>query len=91
VINGTSNAVVENIPVGLGPNGIAYDQSNGNVYVSNFMNGTVSVIDGLKNDVTDTIALEANSTPNGILYDPDTDSLFVADTNSSIVQVIRNP
>jgi YVTN family beta-propeller protein len=91
VINGTTNTVVENIPVGLGPNGIAYDQSNGNVYISNFMNGTVSVIDGLKNNVTDTIALEANSTPNGISYDPDTDSLFVADSNSSIVQVIRNP
>jgi YVTN family beta-propeller protein len=91
VINGTTNAVVENIPVGLGPNGIAYDQSNGNVYVSNFMNGTISVIDGLKNNVTDTITLEANSTPNGILYNPDIDSLFVADTNSSIVQVIRNP
>jgi YVTN family beta-propeller protein len=91
VINGTTNAVVENIPVGMVPNGIAYDQSNGNVYVSNFMNGTISIIDGLKNNVTDTIILDTGSTPNGILYNPDTDSLFVADTNSSMVHVIRNP
>jgi YVTN family beta-propeller protein len=72
-----------------GPNGIAYDQRNGDVYVSNSMNGTISLIDGLTNTVTDTITLESNSTPNGILYNPDTDSVFVADTNTSKVHVIK--
>ena len=65
VINGTTNTVVENIPVGLGPNGITHDQSKGNVYVANSMNETISVIDGLTNYVTDTIALGTNNTPNG--------------------------
>lgn len=77
-------------PVGLGPNGITYDQSNGNVYVANSMNETISVIDGLTNYVTDTIALGTNNTPNDVLYNPDIDSLFVADTNSSTVHVIKN-
>ena len=85
MINGTTNTVVATIPVGLGPTGIAYDRSNGNVFVSNSVNGTISIIDGLKNNVTGTISLGTNSTPNGVLYNPDTDSLFVADTNSSTV------
>ena len=82
---------LKNVLVGLGPNGIAYDQSNGNVYVANYMNGTISVIDGLTNNVTDTITLGTGSTPSGILYNPDTDSLFVADNSSSTVHVIKNP
>jgi YVTN family beta-propeller protein len=45
VISGTTNSVVGAIPVGLNPFGIAYDSSNGDLYVSNGGGSNVTVID----------------------------------------------
>jgi len=46
VINGATNTVIATIPVGTWPVGVAYDPSNGYIYVTNFDSGTVSVING---------------------------------------------
>jgi DNA-binding beta-propeller fold protein YncE len=90
VINGTTNAIVTNIPVGLGPNGIAYNQNNGDVYVANYVNGTISIVDGLENIVTGTIPLGINNNPNDISYNVSNDRLFVTNTNSSTVSAIED-
>ena len=50
---------------GMGPWGIAYDQSNGYIYVANFYSGTVSVIDGATNTVIATIPVGTGSSPMG--------------------------
>jgi len=42
--NSPSNIVIANISVGLWPIGVAYDSSNGYVYVANSNSSTVSVI-----------------------------------------------
>jgi len=44
VINGATNKVIATIPVGIWPKGIAYDPSNGYIYVTNYGSGTVSII-----------------------------------------------
>jgi YVTN family beta-propeller protein len=46
VIDGSTNTVVKNIPVGWSALGVAFNPSNGNIYVAS---GTVSVIDGSTN------------------------------------------
>jgi len=40
---------------GMGPAGVAYDPSNGYIYVTNVFSGTVSVINGATNAVIATI------------------------------------
>jgi len=42
----------ETVKVGSGPNWVAVDQADGAVYVANFNDGTVSVIDGAQCDAT---------------------------------------
>jgi DNA-binding beta-propeller fold protein YncE len=44
VINGSSNKVIQNIPVGNTPNDVAVNPSTNMIYVANFGDGTVSVI-----------------------------------------------
>jgi YVTN family beta-propeller protein len=44
VINGANNTVIASIAVGSNPRGVAYDPSNGYVYVTNWNSGTVSII-----------------------------------------------
>jgi DNA-binding beta-propeller fold protein YncE len=89
VINVTTNTVVATIPVGVGPNGIAYNQNNGDVYAANSVNGTITIIDGLENIVTRTIPLGINNNPIDISYNISNDRLLVTNTNSSTVSVIE--
>ena len=44
VISDATNKVVATIPVGTDPEGVGYDLSNGYVYVSNYNQGTISII-----------------------------------------------
>jgi YVTN family beta-propeller protein len=48
VINPATNAVTATIPVGDSPVDIAFNQNNGNLYVTNFDGDTVYVITPLK-------------------------------------------
>jgi YVTN family beta-propeller protein len=63
VINGATNRVIKNIPVGDRPWGIAYNPSTNNVYVANFANGTVSVINTSNDTLISTITLPNISSP----------------------------
>jgi DNA-binding beta-propeller fold protein YncE len=90
VINGTTNTIVANIPVGIGPFGIAYDQDNGDVYVANSINGTISIVDGLENTVSLELFRWGSDNPVGISYNISNNRLFVTNTNSSTVSVIEN-
>jgi YVTN family beta-propeller protein len=44
VINGATNTVIGTIRVGSGPVGVAFDPSNGYMYVANFKSRTISII-----------------------------------------------
>jgi DNA-binding beta-propeller fold protein YncE len=44
VLNATTNSAVSLVEVGTAPSDVAYDSGNGDVYVSNFEGGTISLI-----------------------------------------------
>ena len=44
VIDTNTNTVIDTIPLGEGPYGIAYDPDNHRMYIANNRDGTVSVI-----------------------------------------------
>ena len=64
LINGnfvnTSNA--------MGPLGVAYDPSNGYIYVTNLVSDTVSVINGATNTVIANILVGSEPVINGVTY-----------------------
>jgi YVTN family beta-propeller protein len=67
--------------------GIAYDPSNGYIYVTDEGSDTVSVINGKTNTVIATIPVEAF--PEGIVYDPSNGCIYVADDGWRSVSVIN--
>jgi YVTN family beta-propeller protein len=75
VINGRTNELITNIPVGSYPQGIAFDSLNGCVYVSNGNSNYVSVINGTSNKVTDNISVEGE--PWSIAYDPSDNCVYL--------------
>ena len=42
----STNTVIATIPVDTNPNGVAFNSTNGNIYVANFDSNNVSVISG---------------------------------------------
>ena len=70
-----------NITVGsdTGPNGIAYDPSNGYLYVANFNSNNVTVINGATNTVV-VPSITMGSYPRAIAYDPLNGYLYVANS-----------
>jgi len=71
----------------LGPVGVAYDPSNGYIYVTNDDSDTVSVINGATNKVIATIPV--GIWPEGIAYDPSNGYIYVANEGSNTVSVIN--
>jgi YVTN family beta-propeller protein len=87
-VNNSSNiTVIANISVGSGPEGIAYDPSNGYIYVANFWSHNVSVINGATNKVIASIAV--GSYPAGVAYDPSNGYVYVTNYGSNSVSVIN--
>jgi YVTN family beta-propeller protein len=87
VKNSQSNPVISNIRVGSGPYGIAYDSSNGYVYVANWNSNNVSVINGANNTVIASIAV--GSEPQGVAYDSSNGYVYVTNEGSNSVSVIN--
>jgi YVTN family beta-propeller protein len=88
---GVANAdsLTSTIPVGNGPMGIAYDSKNGNMYVTNFMSNTVSVIDGNTNNVISTIPLGSNASPADVAFDSENGKVYVTNFNAGTVSIIN--
>src|SRR5438477_363483 len=79
------------IPVGKTPIGVAVDPSTNTVYVANSDSGTISVISGLTNKVTDTIKVGVK--PDGVAVSPSTNTIYVTDAatyNASVISGSTN-
>ncbi len=88
LINNTLiNGSFVNIGSTLAPWGIAYDPSNGYIYVADSNSSTVSVISGTTNIVIATITV--GSGPAGIAYDPSNGYIYVTNVGSDTVSVIN--
>jgi YVTN family beta-propeller protein len=73
-------------PVGSFPYGVAVDPAAGTVYVTNYGDGTVSVIDAATRAVTATIPV--GTEPDGVAVDPAAHTAYVANYGAGTVSVI---
>jgi len=80
--------VVETVTVGSLPWDIAYDYQKGEVFVSNQVDGTVSVVSDSNNSVVATIPV--GNDPEGLAYNPDKGEIFVADYGSNTTSIISD-
>jgi YVTN family beta-propeller protein len=86
LVNLTTNQFIASVPVGISPTAAVFDGDNGDIYVTNFASGTVTVIAGSNNSVLKTILVTGG--PIGICYDSASKNLYVADYNFNRVSVI---
>jgi YVTN family beta-propeller protein len=75
-----SPTVIATIPVGNGPFGVAVNPSTNRIYVTNYQDDTVSVIDGINHSVIATIPV--GDGPSGIGVNPATNKVYVANHSS---------
>ena len=86
----TSNATpfeVTSLPVGNGLQAVAVNPSTNIIYVSNYWDRTISVINGATNTVTATIPVGSN--PTQISVNPTTNTLYVSNFESNSITVIN--
>jgi YVTN family beta-propeller protein len=91
VINGTTNTIVANIPVGKNPQAIVYNPANGLVYAANTLSNTLSIINGTSNSLVGSIIVEAfpGKNPTGITINPINNTIYVTNMGSNTVSVIN--
>ncbi|MEX0999561.1 MAG: IPTL-CTERM sorting domain-containing protein [Thermodesulfobacteriota bacterium] len=87
VIDTSTNTVINTIPVGMRPTGVAVTPDGMFVYVNNSNDGTVSVIRTSTNTVVDTVPV--GMAPEGVAVTPDGMFVYVADFDDDTVSVIR--
>jgi YVTN family beta-propeller protein len=75
VINGATNAVSP-ITVGNQPNAVAVNAVTNKIYVTNYVDASVSVIDGATNTVTGSVSVGIH--PDAIAVNPVTNKIYVA-------------
>ena len=86
VVDTSTNAIVANIAVGIGPLIPAVTPDGTRVYVTNSGSNTVSVIDTTTNAVISTIAVRLD--PYGLAITPDGAHVYVVNRLSSTISVI---
>ncbi len=81
VFNLNTSTLVRNIPVGSDPTGLAYDNANGLLYVSNFLSSNVSVVNPTNGKILKGLTTGSVS---WLTYDPN-NNLIYGETDSSII------
>ncbi|MFE7562351.1 SMP-30/gluconolactonase/LRE family protein [Kitasatospora sp. NPDC057500] len=81
----TGSHPYETIPVGEGPHSVAASSDGRRVYVTNFLDGTVTAVDTPANTVATTFPVAVG--PYGVALDPPGERLYVAEQSSDAVKV----
>lgn len=96
VMNAATDHLVTNVTVGTTPSGMAYDTSNGDIYVgswannaNNYVSNNVTVIFGSTNSVVKSIPA-GGAIGNGVMYEPANHDVYVAGTHTYNVSVINS-
>ena len=87
VIDGATDQLVFQIPVGGGPRAVAYDVANGETYVANLYTNNVSVVDDSTHAVVATVPVGIE--PWVVAVDPVRNLVYVANHGSDNVTVIN--
>ena len=82
-----SQEVIATIKVGKWPIYLAADQKTNRIYVSNQMDDTVAVIDGVTNTVTATV--KVGHYPNGIAVNSKTNTIYVANLRGESLSIFN--
>ena len=77
---------IKNVKVGTGPDGIAVDPYTNMIYVANYGDNTMSVIDGKTNSVVKTVTVGIQ--PKGVAVDSKSSRIYVTLSGSRDVSVI---
>ena len=91
VVDLNASRVIAEIPVGLGPTGMAVTPDLEHIYVANYYSGGVSVISTASNSVERTIPIPSSygrSAPFGMAITPDGSQLFVSNPSDGTIRVI---
>jgi YVTN family beta-propeller protein len=88
VIDTTNNTVVETIPVGRKPFGVAVTPDGSKVYIANSGDNTVSVIETATNTVTGS-PIAVGTDPVGVAVTPDGKTVYVTNQGDDTVSVIN--
>ena len=81
-----ADSVVANIPVGNGPQGVAYNPNNNNMYVTNTGSNTVSVIN-TSNAVIANVPV--GTSPQNVAYNPNNNNMYASNAVSNTVSVVN--
>lgn len=85
-----SASVVDTILSGNNPEGIAINPTNTLMYIANYGDGTVSVVNVVTNSVINTINLGLNNShPYGMVFRPDGSLAYVTDHQTNSISVIN--
>ncbi len=83
----SSNAILENLSVGLDPIAVAYDPVTNDVYVANYLSSNITVISASTNQIVGN--LTCGDTPQAIAVNTVTGTIYVADAADDNVTVIN--
>jgi len=83
-----AQSIVATVSVGDYPQGVAYDSSKGEVFVSNSQNNTISVISDANNTVIATV--DVGAWPRFVAYDSSKGEVFVANSQNNTISVISD-
>ena len=87
VINTATNSLVEKIPVGEEPVGIAINSSCTTAYVVNFLSNSISAINLGRNNVFDTLTSPDIQSPNDVIISPDDSTLYVDGPSNNVLVI----
>ena len=86
VVDGTTNTIVQTLNLSgypfSSPFGIAFDPSNGNIYIVDDLRSMMYIISGQTNQLLSTQSMPAG--PLGITYDPTTNDFFITNHNGIV-------
>jgi YVTN family beta-propeller protein len=86
-IDGSTNAVLGNIQLNSAADGMACDDTGGNLYAANPDSDTVSVVNE-STDIVVTIHIGTNCDPISVAFDDANSNVYVANYNSNNISVI---
>ncbi|MGE5674591.1 MAG: hypothetical protein ACM3XM_12110 [Mycobacterium leprae] len=88
VIDGNIGRAITRVPVGNGPDGVAFNPNTSHIFVANAVDDTVSVLNA--SDLTERpITLHVGRGPRGMVLAPG-NKIYVANGNDNSVSVIRD-
>ena len=80
--------VTATLPIGTGPHIMAVNPATNKIYMTNFNDNSVTVINGVDNSTTNVTLGTTRTAPTAVGVNPVTDKIYVVNDSSNTVTVI---